>query len=329
MSISRSISIAIFNTDLLFQEMLKELFPTWQAVRWRYREVIIFTAGQMKDPRPLVQHVYEMQVEDYLSEMRTSGIYPSIAAGLFKSLHTEYIVRLPHDPFHNKYINYYKHHPTDGDPSDTRPVYWPSRVYHFEYISHKVELDRHTEEEEILPCAMYIWEPDEAMTDSLLSICSEISKHQAVTDLRISFVTCNSLEAPRLLNPVTVYLSYCELPDDFVEKILRQLKGSGESLQRLRLSRMILGPLESLLDELLEDLVAHHERKREAGLAQRKLLLWLFGDKIFHPTNLSEEFVEKWRNRCKKVNSIDCKIDDGEDEDDSDSDSTSGDSEYE
>ena len=36
---------------------------------------------------------------------------------------------------------------------------------------------------------------------------------------------------------------------------------------------MNLRPFESLLDELLEDLVAHHE----AGLAQRKLVLELIG----------------------------------------------------
>ena len=90
---------------------------------------------------------------------------------------------------------------------------------------------------------------------------------------------------------------------------------------------MNLAPFEPLLDELLEDLVAHHEaglaqRKpslwqrltgrgnREAGLAQRKLELWLGGDKYYFPTNLSREFVEKWRNRCEKVDSIDCTIGD-------------------
>ena len=66
---------------------------------------------------------------------------------------------------------------------------------------------------------------------------------------------------------------------------------------------MGLERFESLLDELLEDLVAHHE----VGLAQRKLWLVLRG--YTHPTSLSEEFMEKWRNRCEKVDSIDCKID--------------------
>ena len=53
--------------------------------------------------------------------------------------------------------------------------------------------------------------------------------------------------------------------------------------------------------------MAHHQRKREEGSAQRKLQLVLEGDED-DPTNLSEEFVEKWRNRCEKVDSIDCWI---------------------
>ena len=57
----------------------------------------------MKDPEPLVQHLYEMQVEDYLNEMRT-GDGPSIDTDLFRSLHTESSVRLVDHPLHNKYI---------------------------------------------------------------------------------------------------------------------------------------------------------------------------------------------------------------------------------
>ena len=162
--------------------------------------------------------------------------------------------------------------------------------------------DHQTQAEEIPPCAMSISWPDEAV---LLSICSQIRKHQPVTDLRMEYVTCNSLEAPRLTKPGTVYLSWCKLPEDFIKILLRQLIEChcGETLQVLQLYAMSLAPFESLLDELLEDLVAHHE----VGLAQRKLELWLRG--LINRTNLSEEFKEKWRNRCKKVDSIRCYID--------------------
>ena len=256
----------------------------------------------MKDPRPLVQHVYEMQVEDSLNQMRTAG-HPSIATDLFKWLHAESSVPLVDHPLHNKYINYYDHSWLTGD-HDTTPVYFPSQVYHFHLMSHEVVLENHLiDSTEIPPCAMKISHPDEAVMASLLSICSQISTHQGISDLNMHAVTCNSQEAPRLIKPVMVYLADCEFPEVFIKKILCQLKGCRETLQKLVLWCMDLAPFESLLDELLEDLVAHHE----AGLAHRKLELRLEAG-IFDPTNLSEEFKEKWRNRCKKVDSIHCRI---------------------
>ena len=290
----------------------------------RYREVVLFVAGLMKDPRPLVQHVYEMQVEDV----------PPIDTDLLESLQAESSVRLFDDPLHNKYINYYDHNDIWGDPSDTTPVYYPSQVYHFRFMRRRVVLENH-QREEIPPCSMYITRPDEAVRDSLLSICSQIWKHQPVTDLYMEYVTCNSLEAARLMKPVAVELYQCKLPEDFMQILLRQLIEChcGETLQKLELRGMNLRPFESLLDELLEDLVAHHEaglaqRKRtarpggwtdlyrrvhkmahhEAGLAEKELELRLTGDEYIQPNNLSEEFKKKWRNRCEKVDSIDCTI---------------------
>ena len=293
------------------------------AVRTRYREVVLFATGQMKDSRPLVQHIYEMLVEHYLNHIRTSGD-PYIKADLFRSLHSESTVRLFDDPLHNKYINYYDHDEDTGDP-DITSVYFLSQVYRFQCMRHEVVLEKHlTQGEEIPPCAMRINldQTDEAVRDSLLSICSEIFTHQPVTDLWMWGVTCNSLEAPRLTKPVSVDLSDCKFSDVFI-KLFRQLIEChcGESLQKLDLYAINLSPFEPLLDELLEDLVAHHQRKREAGLAQRKLVLRLWGDKE-DPTNLSSRFVEKWQNRCEKVDSIDCMIDDYEPDSDDMNDQT-------
>ena len=302
---SKSIPIAIFNTYDLFQETLKELFPSWEAVSKRYREVVLFVAGLMKDSRPLVQFVYEMQVEDYLNVMRASG-YPSIDADLLESLHDESLVRLVDHPLHNKYINYYDHDEDEGKkrPFDTTPVYYPSRVYNFYEMSHEVLLENHLiQGEEIPPCAMHIVYPDKTV-NSLLSICSQIWRHQPVSDLRMERVRCNSLEPPRLIKPGTVRLDECKFPEVFIQILLRQLIEChcGETLHSLRLIYMDLSPFESLIDELLEDLVAHHE----AGLAQEELQLGLRG--YTHPTSLSEEFKKKWRNRCEKVDSIHCTI---------------------
>ena len=154
------------------------LFPSWEAVSERYREVVLFATGLMKDPGPLVQHVYEMQVEFYLNKMRTGGDDPSIDTDLFKSLHVESTVPLPH-PLHNRDINYYNHFVDDSmkRPPDTTPVYWPSQVYHFHDMRHEVKLDHHTERKEIPPCAIYIHISGKPESNPLFSICSEISKH--------------------------------------------------------------------------------------------------------------------------------------------------------
>ena len=298
---SKCIPIAIFNTYDLFQETLKELFPSWEAVE-RYEEVVLFVAGLMKDSRPLVQYLYEMQVEDFVEDRQ------SIDAYLLKSLHAESTVPLPH-PLHNKYINYYNHYEDERKkrPSDTTPVYFPSRLYEFRYMRRGVVLENHfTQGEEIPPCVMHIDNPNEAVMDTLLSTCSEIWKHQGISQLYMWNVTCNNptIPAPRLTNPGMVVLWGCNLQDVFIKILLRQLFGCGETLQELWLNNMNLRPFESLLDELLEDLVAHHE----AGLAQRKLDLELRGYKDYEPTNLSEEFKKKWRNRCEKIDSIVCMI---------------------
>ena len=97
-------------------------------------------------------------------------------------------------------------------------------------MSHGIVLENHlTEGEEIPPCAMNIRLPDEAVMDTLLSICSEIWRHQGVSDLYMSGVTCNSLTLPRLIKPGTLHLSNCNLPKGFMQILLRQLFGCGET----------------------------------------------------------------------------------------------------
>ena len=46
------------------QKTLKEFFPSWEHIRIQ-EEVIGFTCGLMKDPTPLVDHVYEAYVETF------------------------------------------------------------------------------------------------------------------------------------------------------------------------------------------------------------------------------------------------------------------------
>ena len=290
------------------------MFPSWKAVQ-RYREVVIYTVGLMKDPRPLVEHIYEMQIEKYLNKMRTVGYDPSIDEDLFKSLYTESSVELSSDPLHNKYINYYDHYKdhVEKRPFNRTPVYFPSRLYAFRWMKEGVVLRNPLPEVTQIPnCAMYIYCADEAVTNTLLSICSRISKLQLVRDLVMGTVRANDslLQAPRMINPQSVFLRDCKLPRSFMREILRGLFGSGESLEELRL-HIDLSPVEGLLDELFEDLVSHHEARDRAGLTQRKLKLELrpyIDEYIPKSTNLSKKFDEKWRNRCRRVQSIACEI---------------------
>ena len=114
------------------------------------------------------------------------------------------------------------------------------------------------------------------------------------------FCRDSSLIVPRMINPQCLHLAYCNLMDQFVRSLIRDLFGAGHSLQELVLDFIDLSPYESLLDELLENPVAHHETHK----GQRKLELGLY------ETNLSGDFIQRWNERCWGVESIDCMIDD-------------------
>ena len=269
----------------------------------RYREVVIFLVGLMKDPRPLVQHVYEMSVEYFLYWMRAGYNHPEIDTDLFWSLHAESTVQLPH-PLHNKYINYYDHDADDyvKRPLDTTPVYWPSRLYNVRFMKRKVTLGKYKKQgTEIPECAMHILRPDQMVEKHLFSMCQEISKHQAVTDLRMARVDYNDItetEAPifsrniRSLDIFNSWLSLC-----FIRKVLQQLHDC-VTLTLLKLEGLDLQEVEEDLDELLENLVSNHEK----GLFQNKLTIEM------EKSGLSEGFASKWNERCEGITRINCDI---------------------
>ena len=251
-----------------------------------------------------------MQIEDSLNGMRThvGVIAESIDTDLLKWLQAESIVRLFDHPLHNKYINYYNHSNDDMNarPRDTTPVKTLSKLYVFSYLREDIACNIELADQgaETPQCAVRIESSDRV--GCLSVICRTIWYYQKVSDLYtwdVSFLDFRDVpirsEEPRL-----VYLDGRYFPNDFVEKIRRQLFDCGESLQKLWLRQINFASLEPLLDELLEDLVAHHE----AGLAQRKLVLLLKGHFYIERTHLSWEFVKKWMNRCEKVDSIYCEI---------------------
>ena len=206
----------------------------------------------MKDPRPLVDHVYQMFVDARLNNMiGTSGLVV-INKDLFQAIFRESRVQLPGHPLHNKHINYYNHRTDDKENRDTTPVYTPSRYYEFNGMREDVQCDiQHTEQDADQPeCGIEIDKPDEAVTQSLLTTCHNISRHQPLTDLRMNSVRCRDLpaavEAPIMSrNARSLRLREYDLPVRFTRNILRQLIDSDcVTLQMLVLYQMHLSPVE-------------------------------------------------------------------------------------
>ena len=252
--------------------------------------------------------------------MRESGSLLGVNRDLLQALYSESRVQLPGHPLHNKYINYYNHWEDDymKRPRDTTPIYTPSRWYEFRYMREDVQGDiQYTEQDADQPeCGIDIFQPHEAVTKSLLTKCHNISRHQPVTDLCLS-VHCRDLpavEAPIMSrNAQSLRFAFCILTVGFMKSILCQLIISRcVTLQMLRLEWIDfslveghfsgLGAVEEELDELMEQLVSHHE----AGTAQEKLNVMLKEEVT--KRYLSGEFMAKWSRRCQGITSIEYDI---------------------
>ena len=313
----------------LSQDVLKELFPSWVHIK-RYEEVVAFTCGQMKDPKPLVDYVYQTWIERELKWMRSSHWFEEGRKqlrdegtdvedpSLFQSLYVESTVPLPGEPFQNIYHNYYNHK-QDDDKKRTRntlPVYIPSKLYEFRNIKATVPCDsecvKRWEVREVPTCSIVIVQPDPQVTSPLLSTIHRITQVQAVTDLWMQKIKCEDLspaEVPIISRNVrSVTIAECNLPVDFLRSVLHQLTGC-HSLQILRLSIVNLKEVQEDLNKLLESLVDHHktgvsqaytQSGNEEGTShhQRELML------VLGKTNVTERFKEKWSQCCWGIPSI-------------------------
>ena len=211
-------------TFLLFQKTLKELFPTWEDVRKKYREVVIIMTGLLKDPRPLVDHTYMVYIKECRREMRTRDYSPPIDQQLFKSLYAESKVPLPGHPLHNQYINYYDHY-DDSEKKrqlDTTAVYFPSKMYLFWRVGTDIECEFESASSDYQSVrngrsqttganqggppldkpmirapkyAIRVHWPDPEVTKHLLSVCRKISERQKLTDLCLKELDCKDLTA--------------------------------------------------------------------------------------------------------------------------------------
>ena len=235
-----------------------------------------------------------------MKQLKAQGKYPGDMS-LFDSLYNESTVKLSGHPRKNRHINIYR----NSDNHDTTPVYTPSQYYVFVNIKEDVVLDRGPETE-IPECVMYVSNPYESVTKSLLTTCHNILEKQPITDLYLARVRCEDLtvKAPTMSSKAaSLIIHQCALPVSYFRGIIRQLFECTHTLQRLDLRFMDLKPIEKDLGELLERLVSFHE----SGEAQISLWLGIGSDKRLR-SNLSQEFVDKWRPRCKKIKSIDCRL---------------------
>ena len=195
-----------------------------------------FLCGLMSDPRPLVDHIYQVWINKQLKHVRNKGVLPREmqAEELFKSLYRESLVELPGRPLHNHHINYYNHMSVTNH--DLTPVHTPSKFYWFRYMKENITLESHPENRELPDCAMWIETPDTTVTKRLLSTCHRISQLQAVTDLCMSSVRswpeadvfCMSKRVQ------TITLCECTIPSSTVNHLVNLIS----NLEHLEINRI-------------------------------------------------------------------------------------------
>ena len=263
-------------------------------------EVIVFTCGLMKDPTPLVNHVYEAyvemasnscwgytEIERRIMAQGFSGKHIN-STNLFNILYTESRVPLFGHAKYNQFVYITENH--EGE------IVTPSRLYEFEGVSEdNVPLAKFDEQEgsEAAPeCILMVQEPDAAATRSLFLTCCKISKRQPVTHLFISDATCKDLtpaEAPALSRNVqVVYVKDCDFPMVFWKKILHQLFDC-VNLQGLMFENTNLNELEEDLDQLFQNFDGN------TGLTNHNVEVYL------SKNNLSETFVKKWNGSSSGI----------------------------
>ena len=166
--------------------------------------------------------------------MRRGGFFKIADASLFESLYSESTGRLPYQPLHNPYINYYNHDTfrSHCGPIDKSPVYTPSKLYVFDHMRAAVTCSTEQRggggiEEEALGCAIGIFHADPRITQRLLTVCHKICQHQPVTHLCIDWLRCDDVTEPDVFtmsrNAVSLVLQACRLPAAVLNHLLHQM----------------------------------------------------------------------------------------------------------
>ena len=293
---------------VLFQETLRELFPSYKNVL-KHAKVVAFTCGLMKDPTPLMNHVYEMYIEyvcnwnsnddtEIVRQLHAEGKHPS---DLFRSMYSESTIPLSGRPGNNQNIYWNSMHKGDIDT--------PSKLYVFNCVREDDVPDVKLKEEsdEIPECILWIKNPDAAATKTLMVRCCKISRCQPLKLLIMSDVYCEDWTPAEQLtiskSVQSMAIINCYLDLNFWKNILHQLSDC-VNLQILWFGYTNLYQLEEDLDELLDNLDKRDPTNHKVGV---------------HLTvkKFSQKFVTKWRRPCS---AIECNFVDSFDDSESSSD---------
>ena len=170
----------------------------------------------MSDPTPLVNHVYQMWIDEQLQHTRNKGALPPEmhAEESFRSLYKESTFKLTGYPLHNQHINYYNH--LSEAHRDTTPIHLPSKLFWFRYMKESITCEDQPKNNTVPDCVMWIEQPSTPVKKALLSTCVRISEIQPVTDLCMSSVRCKGWPASNLFkiseSAQSVTLNDCTLP---------------------------------------------------------------------------------------------------------------------
>ena len=253
----------------------------------------MFTCGLMKDPTPLIDHVYEAYIENLYHYIIPDRFQRDTKAkqmlldqgkdinstSLFNTLYTESRVPLYWKPRYNQFVCL--------NASYKVEIATPSKLYMFVNMREAnvpvTKFAEQDEREEAPECVLWILNPDAAAVKNLFSTCCEISKRQPVTHLLIADATCKDLtpaEAPALSRNVkAVFMADCVLPIRFWEKILHQLFNC-VNLRSLVFENTNLRQL---------------QKDGNTGLTNRQVEVYL------SKNNFSEKFMEKWNGSSSGI----------------------------
>ena len=223
---------------------MNKLFPTWFDIV-RCEEVVVFTCGLMDDSSPLVNYVYQAFCDDCIrramldqnlerkkleSHLKRLGKEMENTE-LFRLLYSESAVQLPGSPLQNHYINWFDH--DDDDQNDKQrklsTVHIPSKHFEFRNLKEKLpdlKLPSSYHDEKV-ECFVSIGNPNSEVTESLLSVCCEISQAQEITHLWLENIKLQhstyNMKLRLSQNALSLTIINCKLPKNLTCELLAQL----------------------------------------------------------------------------------------------------------